>query len=135
MRVSKRSSDVVRHPKPTSHEDLATPQNRPANARVCEKTGDCLKRRARSRRFINDLREVRGLYPWGSHRPTRLRSRLRMTSVVGTSPWRSPGLELRLTARADQRWGTFDRFSTLSASAALPWLSGAGRPKRKRMSE
>ena len=43
---------------------------RAANARVCKKTGDCPKRRARAWRFINDLREARGLYPGVFHGPT-----------------------------------------------------------------
>ena len=48
--------------------------NGAATVRVCEKTGDCPKRRARARRFINDLQEARGLYPGGFHRPVRERS-------------------------------------------------------------
>ena len=39
-----------------------------------EKTGGCPKRRARTRRFINDLREVRGLCLGVFHRPLNARS-------------------------------------------------------------
>ncbi len=41
--------------------------------RVCEKTRDCPKRHARTGRFIDDLREARGLYPGFFHTPVRER--------------------------------------------------------------
>ncbi len=52
-----------------------------AHWRVCEKTGDCPKRRARARRFINDLREARWTVPRFFHRPSR--SRLRFVRREG----------------------------------------------------
>ena len=52
-----------------SSADCHSTDDRAAGGRVCEKTGDCPKRHARTGRFINDLREARGLYPGFLHRP------------------------------------------------------------------
>ena len=49
---------------PSSYKGTFAPRNR-----VCEKTGDCPKRRARAWRFINDLREARWTVPRFFHRP------------------------------------------------------------------
>ena len=49
---------------PSGYQGTFAPRNR-----VCEKTGDCPKRRARAWRFINDLREARWTVPRFFHRP------------------------------------------------------------------
>ena len=44
---------------------------RVARAMVCEKTGDCPKRRVRGERFINDLREAWWTVPRFFHKAAR----------------------------------------------------------------
>ena len=48
-----------------------SPPFRAAHAMVCDKTGDCPKRRARGERFINDLREARWTIPRFFHKAAR----------------------------------------------------------------
>ena len=52
-----------------SSADCRSVDHRAAGGRVCERTGDSPRRHARTGRFINDLREARGLYPGFFHRP------------------------------------------------------------------
>ena len=80
LRQDKRSRDRQGAHGPSPRNGAATVRERPwsfakingaATLRVCEKTGDCPKRRARARRFINDLREARWTVPRFFHRPLR----------------------------------------------------------------
>ncbi len=68
--------------------------------RICEKTGDCPKRRARARRFINDLREARRTVPRFFHRSVSERPEMQQLCTSERARTRNAGVKTRTNSRS-----------------------------------